>query len=82
MTRTHVKRPVWVWRCDECSRTDHRLEFESSQLPTPEQMTREGWFIANLWGDKCPDCNAKAATQEALTTQPVRASTVPKEATK
>ncbi|RZU64915.1 hypothetical protein EV379_1226 [Microterricola gilva] len=81
MTRMHVTSPVWAWCCDECGRTDHRLEFAQSKLPKPEQMTREGWFIAKLWGDKCPDCNAKPTTFEALPAQAVRASTVSKEGT-
>jgi len=80
MTRMHVTAPVWAWRCDDCGRTDHRLEFAQSKLPTPDQMTREGWFVAKLWGDKCPDCNAKyTPTLEALPVQTVRASNVSEE---
>ena len=81
MTRTHVKVPVWAWHCDECGYGDHRLAVLQRDLPSPEQMTSEGWFIAKLWGDKCPPCNSQATPPEALPAQAVRASTVSKEGT-
>jgi len=55
MTRTHTKKPAWTWKCDECGH-EERLAREQSLLPTPAQMREVGWFIAKLWGDRCPEC--------------------------
>lgn len=56
MTRTHVTQPVWAWHCDVCKRVDFRMVFTQSALPSADEMRAEGWFIATVWGDKCPDC--------------------------
>ena len=56
MTRAHFKRPVWTWSCDRCGKTSGDLATEQRGLPTPEQMRRRGWFIAETWGDRCPEC--------------------------
>lgn len=55
MTRTYTARPVWTWRCDECGH-EERIAREQSLLPTPAAMREVGWFIADLFGDKCPEC--------------------------
>ena len=56
MTRAHFKRPVWTWLCDRCGKTSGDLATEHQDLPTPEQMRARGWFIAEMWGDRCPEC--------------------------
>lgn len=56
MTRTHTKLPAWTWMCDECGR-EESLSRDQVGLPEPEQMRQRGWFIAELFGDKCPKCN-------------------------
>jgi hypothetical protein len=57
----------WVMRCD-CWHTDHgtdkkgrvlrcKTEGEPSvEQPPLEGYATEGWFIANLEGDRCPAC--------------------------
>lgn len=62
MTRTHTARPIWTWRCDECGIESGDLAFDSSGLPSYDDMRRRGWFIAEKWGDKCPKC--KEATDD------------------
>ena len=56
MTRAHFKRPVWTWFCDRCGKTGGDLATEHQGLPTPDEMRRRGWFIAETWGDRCPEC--------------------------
>ena len=56
MTRAYFKRPVWTWFCDRCGKTSGDLATEHQGIPTPEQMRRRGWFIAETWGDRCPEC--------------------------
>lgn len=55
MTRTYTAKPVWTWRCDECGH-EERIAREQSLLPTPAEMRQVGWFIAERWGDLCPEC--------------------------
>ena len=55
MTRTHTKRPVWVWQCDECG-IESDFAYLQAGLPLPVEMRKRGWFIAEKWGDKCPMC--------------------------
>jgi len=55
MTRTYTAKPVWTWRCDECGH-EERIAREQSLLPTPAEMRAVGWFIADRWGDLCPEC--------------------------
>ena len=56
VTRAHFKRPVWTWFCDRCGKTSGDLATDQKDLPTPERMRRRGWFIAETWGDRCPEC--------------------------
>lgn len=55
MTRTWTKKPVWVWQCDSCG-VESDFAYRQSSLPSPDAMRERGWFIAELWGDKCPEC--------------------------
>lgn len=55
MTRTHTQRPVWVWKCDDCG-FEHGFAYSQQDLPSPEEMREQGWFIASLFGDQCPTC--------------------------
>lgn len=55
MTRTHTQRPIWVWKCDSCGK-EQGLATEQNHLPGAEVMRAAGWFIAEQWGDKCPEC--------------------------
>ena len=59
MTRTYTKKPVWTWVCDECF-VEVDLGRTQNHLPSPDEMRERGWFIAELFGDKCPTCVAKA----------------------
>lgn len=55
MTRTWAKLPVWVWQCDSCG-AESDFAPRQTALPLPNEMRERGWFIAEKWGDKCPDC--------------------------
>ena len=59
MTRKHTERPVWCWACDSCGREFPIYELVQGLLPTPDQMRAAGWFVAEKWGDKCPECVEK-----------------------
>ena len=56
MTRTHTKRPVWVWKCDYCGQEEF-LAREQYFLPSKDEMRERGWFIGQRFGDRCPTCN-------------------------
>jgi len=43
MTRQYTRSPAW----------------NQSDLPTPDETRIQGWFIAEIWGDKCPKCRLK-----------------------
>lgn len=62
MTRTFTDNPVWTWKCDECGREQHlaRAQSGSMGLPTPEEMREKGWFIAEMFGDRCPLCVSRS----------------------
>ena len=60
MTRRHSNNPVWCWACDSCEREFPIYEASQGLLPTKEQMQTAGWFVAEKWGDKCPECAEKA----------------------
>ncbi|WP_407316686.1 hypothetical protein UQW22_10015 [Isoptericola halotolerans] len=57
MTRAHTTDPVWTWHCDRCGRTSGDLSYGQSELPNYAAMRARGWFIAEKFGDLCPDCN-------------------------
>lgn len=59
MTRRYSKNPVWCWACDTCEREFPIYERSQGLLPTYEQMRVAGWFIAEKFGDKCPECREK-----------------------
>lgn len=57
MTRTTlVARGPWFMVCDrkEC---DTRVGPFTRQ-PDLQRFIDGGWFVANLWGDRCPECVA------------------------
>lgn len=56
MTRAHVKFPVWSWHCDRCGATSGDLARHQGHLPSPDEMRRRGWFIADTYGDLCSRC--------------------------
>ncbi len=56
MTRTHTRSPVWTWKCDSCGYEALPLARVQAGLPSRAAMESRGWFIAEKWGDKCPDC--------------------------
>jgi hypothetical protein len=59
MTRAFTKEPVWTWVCDECGHEANPTARVQDNLPGKEIMESSGWFIAKLWGDKCPKCFEK-----------------------
>lgn len=63
MTRTYTRNPVWTWVCDECDREEF-LARSQSELPTMEEMQVRGWFIAETFGDLCPQCIAERGEEE------------------
>lgn len=63
MTRTHTSSPVWTWKCDSCGLEALPLARVQSDLPSKSMMELRGWFIAEKWGDKCPDCVALAGKE-------------------
>ena len=67
MTRRHTPRPVWEWVCDKCGQTGGELAFSQSSLPTMEEMTARGWYIAPRRGDLCPTCVAKRTPPDPAT---------------
>jgi hypothetical protein len=58
MTRTYTETPVWTWKCDTCGVESHLARYQSGLfgLPTPDEMREDGWFIAEKFGDLCPEC--------------------------
>jgi len=60
VTRQHTRRPVWAWYCDLCGRRGDEIAWEQSELPSGDEMRARGWFIAQTWGDKCPQCAIEA----------------------
>lgn len=66
MTRTHTARPIWTWQCDECGEETDDLGRTQWELPLPADMRERGWFIAKLFGDKCPACVAKGQAAEPV----------------
>lgn len=47
----------WALFCDKCG---ERSEIRPGQKDLPLQPFREaGWFIAEMWGDRCPTCRAE-----------------------
>ena len=58
MTRTPTSSPVWAWQCDHC-KTFGPIATSQSALPKPDEMRALGWYIADRWGDLCPNCNAQ-----------------------
>lgn len=56
MTRTHTREPVWTWVCDSCGFEANPTARSQSGLPSKTAMESRGWFIAEKWGDKCPEC--------------------------
>lgn len=65
MTRTYTTRPIWTWQCDECGFETGDLSRQQYGLPSIEVMRNRGWFIADLFGDKCPACQATTTESEA-----------------
>jgi hypothetical protein len=65
MTRAHTTRPVWTWKCDECGFETGDLSCQQYGLPSPDVMRARGWFIADMFGDKCPACVKKTTEPEA-----------------
>lgn len=59
VTRGYAPARVWTWHCDFCPHTSGDLAYHQWQLPKPDEMRAKGWFIAELFGDKCPNCNKK-----------------------
>lgn len=55
MTRRGTKEPIWTWACDECNR-EFDIGRTQGDLPALDEMRERGWFIAEQWGDKCPEC--------------------------
>ena len=45
-----------TYTCDRCGKTSGDLATDQKDLPTPDEMRRRGWFIAETWGDRCPEC--------------------------
>lgn len=61
MSREYVRKPVWTWYCDQCGRSSGELAWQQSRLSSLETMRAAGWYIAQIHGDRCPDCLAKRA---------------------
>lgn len=55
---TRGRASSWRWSCDRDGCTTHTDPVPKHALPKPEQMQEDGWFIAKLWGDRCPACVA------------------------
>lgn len=63
MTRTFTKKSIWTWVCDNCG-AEESLARTQTGLPEKDQMRQQGWFIAELFGDLCPRCNAELGETE------------------
>jgi len=46
----------WTMRCDREGCETRSEEFPSS--PALSIFAERGWFVAKLWGDRCPTCVA------------------------
>lgn len=55
-TEGHASTWEWQWLCDQDGCGAHTPPVHRDALPTPGQLQASGWFIAKLWGDRCPAC--------------------------
>ncbi|WP_016693296.1 hypothetical protein [Rhodococcus rhodochrous] len=54
MTRAHDAAHKWRMYCDETTCETCSEPFDTE--PPLNLFVDRGWFIAELWGDVCPDC--------------------------
>lgn len=66
MTRTYTARPVWTWKCDRCGRESDlaRSQSGTNGLPAPDAMRERGWYVAEVFGDLCPECAAASGWRD------------------
>lgn len=56
-TEGHYSTWLWHWVCDRigCKSVDVTMA-SKNELPSEAEMQRRGWFVAKVWGDRCPVC--------------------------
>lgn len=63
MTRAWVSRTDerWVMKCDRLGCTTTSEPFPAGRQPSLDIFRARGWYIAPLFGDRCPACVGVAA---------------------
>lgn len=58
-TKDHYSTWTWRWICDRIGcKTVDTITASKHKLPSVEEMVARGWFVAKVWGDRCPACVA------------------------
>ncbi|HET9656563.1 MAG TPA: hypothetical protein VFP72_14495 [Kineosporiaceae bacterium] len=56
-TEGHYSTWLWRWVCDRTGcKNEHPVQTRKHSLASPEDMQAAGWFVAKVWGDRCPSC--------------------------